>query len=210
MPRGSKSAAAARNIDTDRATVEREHGDRIAVLFNLTVCDGCGRSLEDATLVLCERCREAAARREREDGPHMHRHAEERVRSRLQALLACSPALYFAHAEMRAAAGWAAPLAHGIAEVLSRPEAVIRAGRKATIASITGLIGVALGADDRAARPIAALCWAEYVAALEEHATAQRSNARRYVDDGRARLALTVHAVQLEGWAERLRALGGL
>jgi hypothetical protein len=199
-----------RRASAARAVEEREHGERIAVLFLLDVCDGCDAKLEDATLITCAACREAAARREREDGPSLHRHAEERVRSRVQALLACSPALYFAHAEMRAAAGWAAPLARAIAEMLSRPEAVLRAGREAAIANITGLLGVALAADDRAVRPIAALCWAEYVGALEEHAKAQRSNARRYVDDGRARLALTVHAVQLEGWADRLRALGGL
>jgi hypothetical protein len=210
MPRGNKSTATVRHIDADRAAEEREHGERIAVLFLLNVCDGCGATIEDATLVLCGACREEKARREREDGPRMHRHAEERVRSRLQALLACSPALYFALAETRAAAGWAAPLARQIADELSRPEAVIRAGREATIASITGILGLALRADDRAVRPIAALCWAEYVGALEEHARAQRSNARHYIDDGRARLALTVHAVQLETWAEKLRALGGL
>jgi hypothetical protein len=199
MPRGTKNAA--------RVVEEREHGERIAALFLLDVCDGCGAKLEDATLVTCATCRADNVRREREDGPRMHRHAEERVRSRVQALLACSPALYFAHVETRGAAGWAAPLARQLADALARPGTVIRAGRGATVAAITGLIGLGLSADDRSVRPIAELVWAEYIGALEEHAAAQRSNARRYVDDGRARLALTVHAVQLEGWAEKLRGL---
>jgi hypothetical protein len=194
---------AMRASEREDARIAREHVSRVASICGVDVCEGCGGALEDVTYASCNACRARA----RADGPRMHRYAEERVRTKVQVLLACSPALYFAHAETRAAAGWAAPLARQIADALARPEAVIRAGDEETIAAITGLIGLALHTDDRAARGIAALCFEEYIGALEEHARVQRYECRRFVDNGRARLALTVHAVQLEGWAERLRAL---
>jgi hypothetical protein len=194
---------AAKRIDA-RTVLEVEHAGRVASICALDVCEGCGGRLEDVTYERCDACRA----RDRIDGPRMHRYAEERVRSRIQVLLACSPVLYFAHAESKQAALWAGPLARQIAESLSRPEAVIRAGSEATIASIAGLIRLAvLGVAEDAARGVAALCWDEYVGGLEEHARVQRYEARRWTDNGRARLALTVHAVQLEGWAARLRGL---
>ena len=193
MPRGNQN----------RATIEREHAATIANLCALDVCEGCGGALEDVTYEACDACRA----RDREDGPRMHRYAEERVRTKVQCVLACSPVLYFANGEGRSA-NWAAPMARAIAASLARPGAVIRNGRDAATVTIAGLLRLG-GIDERAAQDVAGLIWDEYIGALEEHARVQRYECRRYVDNGRARLALTVHAVQLEGWAERLRAMDG-
>jgi hypothetical protein len=180
-----------------RTAEDRAHAARLAEFFTLAVCDDCGERLEDATIPTCAKCTPERAAVElafvADPGPRMHAHAEERVRTRIGLVLQAAQILS------------ARPDASSIANALAYPEAVVAAGRGAALKAIGARVGSRYPEALRG--PLSARVWDEYLCALEEHAKCQRDLARRYMDNGRARLAYAAHATQLETWAERLRAL---